>query len=255
MKAGIIKSAVDIGWFEVPIGELIEKELGMTALIANRSKVGALAELWCDPQPGVSELIYISIGTGVAAGIVHGGKLYLGPNSSAGELGHVTVAADGPLCPCGNRGCLQQLVSGLAIANRAREQMRMSRGTLLRTLVGEHPERMNAQLVFEAATQGDAAALEVVQEVAQYLGIAIANLVNLLNPQLIVLGGPVGQRAQVLLDPLQREVKRRAMSYPLAATRIVISNLGPYADAVGASVLVLQRASEMIFAHKQPVIQ
>lgn len=250
MQAGVIISAVDVGWFEVPMRDLVEQELGMAALVANRSKVGALAELWCDPQPGVSELIYISIGTGIAAGIIHEGRLYLGPNSSAGELGHITVADDGPLCPCGNRGCLQQLASGLAIANRARELMRSTESTILRTLVGHHPERMTAQIVLTAAEQGDPVASQVVQEVAYYLGIAIANLINLLNPQLIILGGPVGQAAGVLLKPLQQEVHRRAMAYPLAATRIVTSPLGPQAGAVGAAVLVLQRASEFLFGHK-----
>ena len=250
MRAGVIISAVDVGWFEVPIRAMVEQELGMAALVANRSKVGALAELWCDPQPGVSEVIYISIGTGIAAGIVHDGKLYLGPNSSAGELGHVTVAADGPLCPCGNRGCLQQLASGLAIANRARELMRMTTGTVLHKLVGNYPERMSAQIVLTAAEQGDPLACQVVDEVAGYLGIAIANLINLLNPQLIILGGPVGQVAGVLLDPLRHEVQRRAMAYPLAATRIVISPLGPQAGAIGAAVLVLERASELLFGQR-----
>jgi glucokinase-like ROK family protein len=249
MQAGVIKSAVDVGWFETPMRAMVEQELGMTALIANRSKVGALAELWCDPQPGVSELIYISIGTGIAAGIVHEGKLYLGPNSSAGELGHVTVDAHGPLCPCGNRGCLQQLASGQAISNRARELMRTTADTALHQLVGSLPERMTAQIVFQAAEAGDPLATTVVEEVAHYLGIAIANLINLLNPQLIVLGGPVGQSAQVLLKPLQQEVQRRAMTYPLAATRLEISRLGPQAGAIGAAVMVLQRASDFIFAN------
>ncbi len=247
MRAGVIKSAVDVGWFEVPIQAMIEAELGMTALIANRSKVGALAELWCDPQPAASELIYISIGTGIAAGIIHEGRLYLGPNSSAGELGHVTVVPDGPLCPCGNRGCLQQVASGPAIANRARELLRTTEESSLHQLMGAHPERLTAQAVFSAAEQGDATAMQVVQEVAQHLGVAISSLINLLNPQRIVLGGPVGQNADILLAPLRLEVQRRAMAYPLSFAEITVSRLGPHAGAIGAAVLVLQRASDWIF--------
>lgn len=254
MRAGVIQSAVDVGWFEVPIQAMIEAELGMSALIANRSKVGALAELWCDPQSAASELIYISIGTGIAAGIIHEGRLYLGPNSSAGELGHVTVMPDGPLCPCGNRGCLQQVASGPAIANRARELLRTSAESPLRQLIGAHPERLTAQAVFAAAAQGDPTATQVVQEVAEHLGVAVSNLINLLNPQRIVLGGPVGHSADVLIPPLRLAVQRRAMAYPLSFAEITVSRLGPHAGAIGAAVLVLQRASELIFNGQRPMI-
>jgi glucokinase len=247
---GVIKSAVDIGWLEVPIQTMVEEAVGMRAFVANRSKVGALAEHWYGVHTGIEEIIYISIGSGIAAGVVHEGKLYVGSNSSAGELGHVTILPDGPLCPCGNRGCLQQLASGPAIANRARERLRGAGDTLLRTLVGDYPERVTAATVFQAAEQGDSLALAVVEEAARYLGIAIANLVNLFNPQLIVVGGPVGHAGSVLFDPMREEVRRRAMAYPLSAVQIVPSSLGASADAIGAAVLVLQEASELIFARK-----
>ena len=122
--------------------------------------------------------------------------------------------------------------------------------SILRTLVGDYPERVTAATVFQAAEQGDALCLEIVQESATYLGIAVANLVNLFNPQLIVIGGPVGHMGQIMLEPLQEEVRRRAMAYPLSVAKIVTSELGPYADAIGAAVLVLQQASELIFAKK-----
>jgi glucokinase-like ROK family protein len=248
MAAGVVKTAVDVGWFDVPIGALASAALGLTAYVANRSKVGALAELWGGHDPAAQNLIYIAIGTGVAAGIVIHGQLYTGINSSAGELGHVTVAADGPLCACGNRGCLQALVSGPAISSRAREHLRQAPGSRLLDLVEGHPERITAETVFAAAGQGDPLALRVVDETAQYLGMAVANLVNLFNPELIVLGGPVGQAGPVLLDPVCREAQRRAMAYPLSAVRIVTSTLGSDAGAIGAAVLVLQRANELFFA-------
>lgn len=247
IREGTIKTAVDMGWVDVPMGAMVAERLGMEVLVANRSKVGALAEFWHNAERGVRDLIYISLGTGVAAGIVHKGELYVGANSSAGELGHVTILPDGPLCPCGNRGCLQQLVSGPAIANRAREKMRQQRSSLLHGQTGSYPEQVTAEMVFAAAEAGDELALEIVQETAVYLGIAVANLVNLFNPELIVVGGPVGQMSQVLLQPLQEEVRRRAMTYPLSTVDIATSAVGPIAGAVGASVLVLQRASEFLF--------
>lgn len=250
VRSGVIKTAVDVGWLEVPIRQMAEEALGLKAFVANRSKVGALAELWYGAGRGLDDLIYISIGTGIAAGIVHGGELYVGANSSAGELGHVTVLPDGPLCPCGNRGCLQQLAAGPAIANRARERLRAGGASILHDLCGYHPELITAQMIFQAAEQGDALAQEIIQEAATYLGIAIANLINLFNPQLIILGGPVGRVGHVLIEPLQTEVRRRAMTHPLSAARIVTSTLGSDAGAIGAAVLVLQRASELFFASR-----
>jgi glucokinase len=250
MYTGVIKTAVDVGWFEVPIRAMVEAKLGWPTFVANRSKVGALAEYWHDNKSGIKELIYISIGTGISAGILHQGELFIGVNSSAGELGHVTILPDGPQCGCGNRGCLQQLASEPAIADRARARLRDGRDTLLKTLVGNSPERVTAELVFQAAEQHDPLAVELVNETARYLGIAIAMLVNLFNPQSVVLGGPVGQFSRVMLTPLLEEVRKRALAYPLSATQIVTSALGMDASAIGAAVLVLQRASELIFAGK-----
>lgn len=248
VHTGVIKTAVDIGWFDVPIRALVEERLDMRTFVANRSKVGALAEYWYSAEQERKEIIYISIGTGVAAGIVHEGKLYLGANSSAGELGHVTILPDGPLCRCGNRGCLQALVSDSAIADRARTRLRERHDSLLWQLVAHYPERVTAVMVLQAAEQNDPLACELVDETAHYLGIAIANLINLFNTERIVLGGPVGQNGQVLLAPLKAEVQRRAMTYPLSVAEIVTSQLGTDAGAIGAAVLVLQQASELIFS-------
>lgn len=250
MRSGVIKTAVDVGWFEVPIRDLVQMALDRPAYVANRSKVGALAEFWYGASQGLNEIIYISIGTGVSAGIVHAGELYMGVNSSAGELGHVTILPNGPVCRCGNRGCLQQLVSEPAIADRARARLREGEPTLLEEMVGTHPERLTAEIVFAAAEQGDSLAAVVVEETATYLGIAIANLVNLFNPQLIVLGGPVGHMSRGMLPALLDEVRKRALSYPLSAVQIVPSALGADANAIGAAALVLRRASELIFASR-----
>lgn len=247
MAAGVVRTAVDVGWFDVPFGEMAQAALGMPVYVANRSRVGALAELWAGRGQKIQNLIYVAIGTGIAAGVVIQGQLYWGTNSSAGELGHITIVPDGPLCGCGNRGCLQALASGPAIGNRAREQLRFAANTHLLALVDGHPERIVAETVFAAAEQGNALALQIVEETGRYLGIAVATLINLFNPELIVLGGPVGQHGHVLLDPLRAEVQRRAMAYPLSAVRIATSTLGPDAGAVGAAVLVLQRAGELLF--------
>ncbi|MFW6138610.1 MAG: ROK family protein [Spirochaetota bacterium] len=246
-KTGIIKSAVDLGWFEVPIKDLVKKALGLEAFVVNRSKIGALAEFWHGAGEGIRELIYISIGTGVAAGIIHDGKLYFGANSSTGELGHVTILPEGPACPCGNRGCLQQLISEKALEIRARELLREDRSSSLHTKAGNHPEMLNARDILEAADQGDPLAGQIVDEASEYLGIAVGNLINLFNPELVVLGGPVGCLSKLLTEKLQQKARKRAMTYPLSVVTIRRSSLGLDAGAIGASVLVLQRAKELLF--------
>jgi glucokinase-like ROK family protein len=247
IRDGQIKLAADIGWVDVPFRELVEEVLHLDTYIANRSKVGALAEYWYGTRKGVKDLIYVSIGTGVAAGIIHQGRLFIGANSSAGELGHLTILPDGPLCPCGNRGCLQQLVCEEAIANLARQRLRGSAGSLLQELTGHHPELISATQVFTAAEQGDAVALETIDEIASYIGIAFAGLINLFNPEVIFLGGPVGEASEILSDRVKEKIRHRAMAYPMSAVQIQRSSLGTDAGAIGASVLVLQRASELFF--------
>jgi predicted NBD/HSP70 family sugar kinase len=231
---------------------MIEEALGIRTDIANRSKVGALAEFWYGAKRGVQDLIYVSIGTGVAAGIIHQGKLFLGANSSAGELGHLTILPDGPLCPCGNRGCLQQLVCEDAIANVARQKLRRNSDSVLHGGANHHPELISARDVFAAADRNDAVALQALEEIASYLGIAIAGLINLFNPEVVFLGGPVGEASAVLTDKIREAVRHRAMAYPMSAVQIQRSSLGIDAGAIGASVLVLQKANELFFQKPTP---
>jgi len=247
ISSGTIQSAVDIGWFQVPLAKLIQEKLGLPAYVVNRSKGGALAEMWSGGVNRNQDLIYISIGTGVAAGILHQGQLYHGANSSAGELGHVTIIPDGPACPCGNHGCLQQLISEHALAARAREKLKSGMPSSLYALAGHHPERLTAYDVIDAAEEGDSLACEVIDTAAEYLAIAVGNLINLFNPEKIVIGGPVGNRSRRLATSLQEKASYRAMAYPLSAVHISTSTLGEQAGAIGAAVLVLQNAHQLLF--------
>ena len=246
-ETGVVRSAVDMGWFDVPLGKMVETATGLRAFVVNRGKLGALAEFWHagrSPQ----ELIHVTIGTGVAAGIIHKGELYTGPSSSAGELGHTTILPDGPLCACGNRGCLQELVSESALVARAREALRDNGNTggLLAARAGSHPEQLSAQDVLDAAHDGDEIALSVLREAAAYLGIAIANMINLLNPQRIVLGGPIGSASSMFCGLVREQVRKRAMAYPFSKVSIDQTSLGFDAGAVGASVLILKQAPALL---------
>ncbi|MFP4619325.1 MAG: ROK family transcriptional regulator [Spirochaetaceae bacterium] len=243
---GVVKSAVDVGWFEVPFGEMIEKAVGLPSLIINRGKLGALAEYWSrgkTPQ----ELLYISVGTGIAAGIIHKGELYIGPTSSAGELGHTTILPEGPLCACGNRGCLQQLISEDAIASKGREKLRSLKNGPLHQIAGPHPEKLTALHVLQAAQEGDPSSIEILSDAARYLGIAVANLINMINPERVVLGGPIACSSILFCDLVREEVEKRAMTYPLSIVSVEQSRIGLDAAAIGAAVLVLQQAGNLLF--------
>ncbi len=254
MRTGVIQSATDVGWFEVPLKQMLESRIGLEVYVANRSKVGALGERWRGAGTGTEDLIYISIGTGVAAGIIHRGELYIGSNSSAGELGHVTIEPHGPLCPCGNRGCLQQLVSDPAIAGRTRERLRRTQQGPLFERYGAQPEALGAAAVFAAAEEGDELAVEVLDEAAEHLAVAIGNLINLFNPEMIVLGGQAGAGSELFAEMLRTKVRKRAMAYALSAVTITTGRLGPDAAAVGAAVLVLQHAPELLFGEQANAI-
>jgi glucokinase-like ROK family protein len=247
IRTGMVKGAYDIGWIEVPIASMAEEATGFSVVAASRSKVGALAELRNVASRGIQNLIYITIGTGVSAGIIYHGVLFVGTNSSAGEFGHMTILPDGPLCKCGNHGCLQELVSEEAIANGARKRLKASTSGILAEKAGLHPEILTAKDVLQAAEAGDELSISVIHETAAYVAIGIGNLINLLNPELIVLGGPVVEESPLLVESIRNEVRLRAMSFPLSVTDIVSSSLGIDAGAIGASVLVLQQAASFLF--------
>ena len=246
VRSGIIKSAVDIGWADVPIKKMVEEELSLQVFIANRSKCGALAEYWNTESPGLKDLIYISIGTGVAAGIIHNGELFIGANSYAGELGHITILPNGPVCPCGNRGCLQQLISKNAIEKRAKKKLTGNYKSILKKTSKNHSKIIEVYDVIEAAENGDKFSQEIIEEISDYLSIAVGNLINLFNPQLIIIGGPIGTKSGLLIQYLREKVRKRAMVYPLATVEIKSSSLGTNASAIGASVLVLQKIHQLL---------
>jgi glucokinase-like ROK family protein len=252
IRTGVIKCAFDFGWYDLPLAKMIEEATGLKVIVANRSKVGALAELRRYRTRNIQNLIYVTIGTGVSAGIIYHGELYVGTNSNAGEVGHITVLPDGPICGCGNHGCLQQLISEEAIANSARRRLRSGLKGELTKIAGFHPERLQAVDVLRAAEKGDETAVAVVNEIASYLSIAVGNIINLFNPERIVLGGPVAHESPLLVETVRREVVRHALAYPLSVVEVVRSSLGIEASAIGASILVLQQAAGLLFSDSFP---
>jgi glucokinase len=157
----------------------------------------------------------------------------------AGEIGHTTIVPDGPQCGCGNYGCLEALASGTAIARRARESVTQGAPTLIADLAENDGERITAKLVAQAADQGDAEARQIIAEAMTYLGIGMANLVNLFNPQVIIIGGGLVNIGDALFEPVRRVVEQRAFFAAAEAVRIVPAELGDDVGVLGAAAVAL----------------
>lgn len=203
-------------------------------LVDNDANLGALAEQWWGVGQGVDEMAYIKVATGIGSGHVIGGEIYRGSTGFAGEIGHIAIDPRGKPCICGLNGCLVTLVGGAALVERAAE------------LRSEFPDSVladSAHTIFQiedAALQGDALALRVAQEAAASLGTAIAGMLNLLNPSLVVVGGDLSRLGDLLLDPLRETVRERTLVSAVAAADIRTSDLGLQSVAIGAATLVLK---------------
>jgi glucokinase-like ROK family protein len=233
--------AVNIGWFDIPLGKLIHEKLGTPVVVVKRQHAGAFGEYRHGIGKGKPTLLYVSIGVGIGSGIVLNGEPYQGINGGAGEIGHITIVPDGQRCNCGNFGCLETVASCPAIATRARERIKQGGTSILSQYTEGLLESITAKMVFTAADAGDSLAREVISEAAGYIGIAIANVVNLFNPALVIVGGEVLENSNLFLEPILAEVRRRALSMPLSVVEVVPSSLGYLAASIGASTLIIDR--------------
>jgi predicted NBD/HSP70 family sugar kinase len=252
---GVLRVAPQLGNLrDVPLAARLEERLGLPVVLASRSKAAAVGEHLFGAGRESAHLVYVWIGSGIAAGIILGDVLQLGATSAAGALGHVVVAEDGPMCACGGRGCLQAVAAGPAIAQRALELLRAGEESAIEGLVGGVFDLVDADVVVRAAAAGDALARRVLDEVGSYLGRAVAMAVNLLNPDMVIVGGPVGEPAAPFLIPaMERELRARALSIPRTAVSIVGGTLGENAGAIGAAALALDCAPALPAGGREPL--
>ncbi|GER90091.1 sugar kinase [Dictyobacter vulcani] len=230
-------------WQRVPLKELINQSLHIPLYLDNGAKTMALVELHMRKTSATNEtMIVANLGTGVGAGIVYEGKLYCGKTNSAGEWGHTVMALDGALCRCGRRGCLEAYVGAPAIITRFRQRVSD------RSEACDEDETHALIAILEAAQHNDEVAIQVLQETAHYLGAGLANLVNLFNPQSIMLGGWVGTLlGPYLLPEVRRFVERYALKLPFDATQILVSQSGKDAGSIGAALLARENFLQKIW--------
>jgi glucokinase len=232
---GIVLLTPNLGWTLLPLRDLVGAAVRLPATLDNDANCAIYGEWWVGAAKGSRYVVGLTIGTGIGGGIVVDGKLYHGTSDIAGEIGHTTIDSTGRRCKCGNYGCLEAYASGPAIAARAIEGIEAGADSTLPDLVGGDLSRVTAQAVYDAAQNGDEYALEVVRETAKFLGAGVANLVNIFNPDVIVLVGGVTLAGDRLFVPLRAEVKRRAFKPAVERCRIVPGALPGTAGVFGAA--------------------
>lgn len=242
-ESGVVLITPNLGWTNVPLRDRVTEAIGLPGALDNDANCATLGEWWIGAARGARHALGLTIGTGIGGGIVLDGALYHGASGIAGELGHTSIDSNGRRCKCGNYGCLEAYASGPAIATRAREALDGQEASVLREMVRDDLEQITAQTVYEAAERGDVIARDVVRDTARFLGTGIANLVNIFNPEVVVIAGGVTQAGDALFEPLRAEVRRRAFRPAVSVCRIVPGELPGTAGVVGAIAMFKQDAN------------
>ncbi|MGE5508830.1 MAG: ROK family protein [Chitinophagales bacterium] len=238
-EQGMVVFAPNLFWKDVPVTSLLTARLPWPCRLVNDADAAALGEAVFGAGQGAEFLLYLTVSTGIGGGIILRRRIYSGAHGMAGEFGHVVVDPGGPACRCGRKGCLEALASGPATARRAKEALARGRTSVLSALAGGEPERVTARLVGEAAAQGDQLAQEVLAETARYLGLGVVNLVNIFDPEQVVIGGGLANLGEALLGPVREAVRESAL--PPAGERVQVARaaLGRLSGVVGAAAYVL----------------
>ena len=248
------------GWEGVNVWDVLSHELEIPVYLDNNANMGALGESRYGAGRDVADLLYLKLGTGIGGGIIMGGQLYRGNSGSAGEIGHMTVLPDGPRCNCGNRGCLEALVGAPAIVEDARQGLSLKRHAAYgkgngRDGFHQHtpPHLTDIAQVVQAALDGEPACKAALEQAGEYIGIALASLVNFFNPSLIVLDGKTSRAGEMLLLAIRRTVAERSLPNSLATTRIIPGALGGNAIPMGGIATVIEAAFGVSSSVRRPL--
>ena len=241
-QRGVITSSPNLpGWHNTPLCDIIQREFNLPTYLQNDCTLAARGEHRFGAGVDVDNLVYVGLGTGIGGGIIADGQVYTGTSGAGGEIGHMIIDVNGPPCKCGSSGCWETYASGTAVAREAVRQMEAGVPTAIRRYAGGDVNKVTAQTVFQAAQDGDYIAHELISRTAYYLGVGLVNLVNIFNPELILIGGGLAKMGSLLLDPAIEVVRERAFEISAKAVRIELAQLGDDVGALGAVALVLQK--------------
>ncbi|WP_173106830.1 ROK family glucokinase [Bacillus sp. KH172YL63] len=240
MAKGIIYEAVNLGWDKnTPLKDLLEMETGLYAVIDNDANCAALGEMWKGAGDGAKDLVCVTLGTGVGGGVITNGEVVHGVKGAGGEIGHITVVPEGGFqCNCGKTGCLETVASATGVVRLANQKLDATTDASVLRDMREGQGMISAKDIFDAGREEDALALEVIDQLAFYLGLSLANLGNGLNPEKIVIGGGVSKAGDILLDPVKKYFEKFSFPTVRTSTNLGIATLGNDAGVIGAAWLV-----------------
>ena len=244
-KEGMVMWAPNFkDWNGVPLGPALMNELQMPVFMGNDADIAALGEYTFGAGKGSQCMVMFTLGTGIGSGLIINGKNWVGVSETAPEMGHQIIVADGPRCSCGRYGCLEALARRDAICDRAARKAHMGRHTTLLEKSNHDLRYITPAMIAESAAEGDEISIETMNETGYYLGIGIANAINMLNPDKIVIGGGISQAGDLIFEPIRRTVEVNALYEPLQAVEILPAALGDDAGVLGGAAIVLQKMTE-----------
>ncbi|MDX6153976.1 ROK family transcriptional regulator [Marinococcus sp. PL1-022] len=223
----------------IPIKEELEKEFGFLVKVENDARAMALGEAWFGSGENVTSMVAVNVGRGIGSGIIINGELYHGEYDIAGELGHMAIDVHGRRCACGSNGCLQTVASGPAVAERTVESLKEHPDSRIWELIEGDLERVSGEVVFAAAEAGDQLAIDILRQTGEYLGIGLTNLIHIINPTKVIIGGGVSESGKYVLEPLRRIIQERGLTQQAKQTKVVLTEFGSRATMLGAVALLL----------------
>jgi glucokinase len=237
--AGLVLTSSNLPeWDNVPLRQIIADRIGKPVRLDNDANCAALAEYRFGAGRGSRHMCYVTFSTGYGLGIIINGNLYVGATGTAGEIGHTVVDPDGPLCSCGKRGCIMAYACGMALSRMAYERIHAGEETILRDLCGGAPESISGETVAAAARQGDRLARELIEIAGRYFGIGLSTIVQVLNPEVIVIGGGLARIGSMLMEPCLQALRENVHPVIAESARIVYSQLWDDAGLIGAGALL-----------------
>jgi glucokinase len=240
-RDGSVSVGINIGWNDFPLKKMLQEELSLPVAIDNDANVAALGEMWKGAGEGASDMLCITLGTGVGGGVIANGDILHGVNGAAGEIGHMTVVTEeGAPCNCGKKGCLETVASATGIVRLADVWLQaIDTPSKLRS-----HQPLTSKVIFDCAAEGDLVAKRLIEKVSFYLGLSLANVANVTNPQKIVIGGGVSKAGETLLNPVKHQFRQFAFPRVAEGAELTIAKLGNDAGVIGAAWLVKHKIEE-----------
>lgn len=238
VSTGTLLFAPNLNWYDLPLRDMVRAAIDVPVYIANEANLAALGESYFGAGQDIDSLLYVSSGVGLGGGLVLNGRLIEGASGFAGEVGHMTVEKDGRECNCGNRGCWETVAGQHALFRRVADALQQGQPSWMSDVIGDDMTRISISLILEAARKKDSVACHALAETGEWLGIGIASLINIINPQRVVFGGPLWAMHQYLLPSIRETVAQRAWRWVQESVEIVPAAYGEDAAVMGAAAIV-----------------